>query len=797
MRIALVSASPPLLAADGIARQRQALGDALLALGHDVHAFCIAEAPSATATRVPHHVGHRSRYANPWYPDLPVLDRPLTDAQLLWELVEREHSRRPFDVVDVPLWMAQGAAIAARSPAPVVAWLQTTVRHLVDLQARPARAHEDVLAELDRLVLDRATVVLGDSRAIVDDLARLYQWRDPARVHVAWPGLPELPDQACASTPTRGGDPGRVRVLVVGRLEQRKGTRELLEHLPRLLALDARLHVTFVGADNSRSDGFQKATGHTYAEAFAHAHPQLLDRVTFAGVLPDAALWQAYAGADLLLHAAHYESFGLVLVEAMRAGLATVAFGGGSAMEVLSPDVARLAAPGDWDGLIGEVAALASDSAARAEMGERARQRFAGMFTARAMAVRTLEAYERASRVAPRSPTRAPRRTGRIFQVTEALQEPDGVGHIIRSQARLLAPLGGVSAIQTVFVQPELAALTGRVSATRFEPSDTLMLHVYGYTRLMGLIERTTARVVVHYHNITPPEYFPPSSPAFEMTTRGLAQLARLARRADVLSGDSWFDVEALASRLATPRPTTCLYPLVDRAQLLSAPVDEPWLAEQRARKARRGELVLCFTGRLAPNKRQDLVCEAAAVLAREGDRPVRLLLAGSGEASPMVRAIHATARATRHLEVDLLGSVSDATLRACYRLSDAYVSASEHEGFGIPLAEAMAFGVPVIAAARAAVPETLGRSGILLESWSAAAAAAAIASLTDDAARREAVVAAQYENVARFSEAALVARLRALVLFLEEGILGDGMVMSDRLPAMTGEQGPKGEAVR
>jgi glycosyltransferase involved in cell wall biosynthesis len=797
MRIALVSASPPAMAADGIARQRQALGDALLSLGHDVHAFCIAEAPLSTATRVPHHAGYRGRHVNRWYPDLPVLDRPLTDAQLLWELLEREHARCPFDVVDVPLWLAQGAAIATLSRAPVVAWLQTTVGHLVELQSRPARAHEHVLTELDRHVLDRAALVLGDSRAIVDDLSRLYDWRDPGRVHVAWPGLPELPAEDGAPTPTRGCDPARVRVLVVGRLEQRKGTRELLDHLPRLLDLDARLHVTFVGDDNSRSDGFQKATGHTYAEAFAHAHPRLVDRVTFAGILPDAALWQAYAEADVLLHAAHYESFGLVLVEAMRAGLATVAFSRGGAMEVLSPDMARLAAPGDWDGLIDAVAALASDPAARVELGERARRRFAGTFTARAMAERTLEAYARAALVSRPAPTQPRRRSGRIFQATEALQEPDGVGHIIRSHARLLASLGGVTAIQTVFVQPELAALTGRVSATRLESSDTLMLHVYGYTRLMGLIERTTARVIVHYHNITPPAYFPPSSPAFEMTTRGLAQLTWLARRADVLSGDSWFDVEALASHLATPRPTICLYPLVDRAQLLSAPVDEAWLAEQRARKAQRGELVLCFTGRLAPNKRQDLVCEAAARLAREGDRPVRLLLAGSGEASPMVRAIHATARTTRHLEVDLLGSVSDATLRACYRLADAYVSASEHEGFGIPLAEAMAFGVPVIAAGQAAVPETLGRSGILLSPWSAEAAAAAIAAVAGDAARREAVVAAQYENVARFSEAALVVRLRALVRFLEEGTLGDDMVMSDRLATITGPPGPIGEALR
>jgi glycosyltransferase involved in cell wall biosynthesis len=39
----------------------------------------------------------------------------------------------------------------------------------------------------------------------------------------------------------------------------------------------------------------------------------------------------------------------------------------------------------------------------------------------------------------------------------------------------------------------------------------------------------------------------------------------------------------------------------------------------------------------------------------------------------------------------------------------------SEHEGFGVPLVEAMYFGVPIVAHAAAAIPETLGGSGVLL----------------------------------------------------------------------------------
>jgi glycosyltransferase involved in cell wall biosynthesis len=48
------------------------------------------------------------------------------------------------------------------------------------------------------------------------------------------------------------------------------------------------------------------------------------------------------------------------------------------------------------------------------------------------------------------------------------------------------------------------------------------------------------------------------------------------------------------------------------------------------------------------------------------------------------------------------------------YRLADLYVSMSEHEGFGQPFIESMYLGLPILAYAAAAVPDTLGRSGVL-----------------------------------------------------------------------------------
>jgi glycosyltransferase involved in cell wall biosynthesis len=787
MRIALITRSCPIAATDGIARQRQVLAKALASRGHDVHVFTIGEHPARGplgGSTV--HTAVRPRHANPWFSHVPVLDWPLTDSQLLAEMVLREHDAAPFDVVDVPLWMAQGGVLLERPPCPIVVWLQTSLGHLIELQARPPRAHERVLLGLEARALAQASLVLGDSHLVMDDVQRLHEMRvDAERARVVWLGIDDAGQPWSHHRPLRE----QVDVLVVGRLEHRKGTPDLLEHLPVLLRAHPEVHVTFVGADNSEGDGFKRETGCTYPETFQHRYPDLAGRVTFSGRVLDDALFEAYRRADLLLHAARYESFGLVFLEAMRAGLPAVAFDAAGAREVHDASTARLVPTQDWAQLIEATSALAADRAARLRMGHAARARFEHLFTADAMAERTLDAYRHAvgsvrtpqtSAAVHASP--APR-DWRLVQVTEALMAPDAIGQIIRNQARLLAPFGGARPIQTIYVQPTLAAQTGRVAATTFTTNDAAMLHFYGYSRLERLFAALPGPRVVHYHNITPPQYFPPFSEPFEMTTRGLAQLPRIARLADIITGDSEFNVRACAAALPAPRPTLTLYPLIDRAQLLTHATD-PALVEQLAEHKRRHpeEVLLLFVGRVARNKRQDLVIAAAGRLAAGWHRPVRLVLAG-GVADPAFRAqLDTIVRQYPRLVVEQPGLISDEQLYAYYRVADAFVCASEHEGFGIPLAEAMAFGVPVIAAAHAAVPETLGDSGILLRTWDDLRAAEAVARVIDRPADREAIVDGQYRNLERFSEVALRDRLRDLVAFLRDGRASPAIVSSDAL---------------
>ena len=768
MRVAIAALGYPPSSTDGIARQRQALAEGLVALGHEVDVVALAPSTSDTVERgVRVHRQARVATALPFLQDLPVLDGPLTDAQLLCERLLALVDQHPVDIVDVPLWLAAPISLVRQAPCPVVVWLQTTLLHLVTMQGRGPRAHEQVLIDIDREVMSGAAGCIADSQVIVDDVARLYGLPDlPARTPVVHPGLPDVPVPAIPRSPG-------LQILVVGRLEQRKGTRLLLEVLPALLRRHHDLRVRFVGRDNSGADGFLRDEGTTYVEAFTGRWPDLAARVTFSGHVDDASLADAYASADVLLHPAHFESFGLVYLEAMRAGLPVVTFAAGGSLEVFADgegDGALLVPPGDADALVEAVSELLQDPARRQRLGDAGRRAFTRRFSSDAMARRTIAAYQEAIRT-----TAPPRPAGRLFQVMEALQDRDAVSRIARANAPVLADLGGARPIMALFAEATVRQETGRLRGLRPRADDAMIFHYWGFSRLEAFVRSFPGRKAVHYHNITPPRFFPARTEHYEMTRRGYAQLARIADLFDLVLGDSEYNLERFAEHLSSPRPTLCVYPAIDRDALWSAPSDDGLTTRLRAESD--GALWL-FVGRFAPNKRQDRVMEAFDAHARGGGAG-RLALVGNMTSAPWyVRQLQELRTRLPHgARIDFIPSVTDEQLRSYYRAAGVFVCASEHEGFCVPLAEAMAFDVPVIALDRAAVGETLGPAGRLMAEWDAEAVGAMAADLLGNTEGRALVLAQQRARLAAFAPAAVRARLHDAVQYLREGIAGPGFL--------------------
>jgi glycosyltransferase involved in cell wall biosynthesis len=244
---------------------------------------------------------------------------------------------------------------------------------------------------------------------------------------------------------------------------------------------------------------------------------------------------------------------------------------------------------------------------------------------------------------------------------------------------------------------------------------------------------------IVDYHNVTPPEVWRPWEVHVMVELMdGLRQVEALAPLARLGIGDSAFnaaDLEGLGYG------ATAVAPVMFDAEGTAA--DEATAARLHDRKQGGGADFL-FVGRLAPNKAQHDLVKALAAYRRLYDDRARLHLVGTSSSWAYLRALRAFVEELGLEDaVSMPGSVDDAAKAAYYELADAFVSLSEHEGFGIPLVEAMRRGTPVVALRAAAVPETLGGAGILLDGKDPAVVAAALHRAVTDGPLRAALVEA------------------------------------------------------
>jgi glycosyltransferase involved in cell wall biosynthesis len=154
--------------------------------------------------------------------------------------------------------------------------------------------------------------------------------------------------------------------------------------------------------------------------------------------------------------------------------------------------------------------------------------------------------------------------------------------------------------------------------------------------------------------------------------------------------------------------------------------------------------------GRVSPNKGLERTIAALAVARAHGDFAATLRLIGKPATDSYAGALQRyVAELGLAAAVQFAGHASDATVAAAYADADVLVVTSEHEGFCVPVVEAMAAGLPVVAFDQGAVPEVLGGAGVLVPDKDPYALAAAIAALLGDVHRRNAVLEAGRRRLA------------------------------------------------
>lgn len=266
------------------------------------------------------------------------------------------------------------------------------------------------------------------------------------------------------------------------------------------------------------------------------------------------------------------------------------------------------------------------------------------------------------------------------------------------------------------------------------------------------------------YHNITPAEFLRPYRPDFAaILDKGRAKLPELAQYFRLSVGDSAYNAAELAS-VGFEQPGV-LPIAIDPRKWNRLP--DSTLMEQ----LQDGKSNLLFVGRITPNKCQEQLVEAFYYYLTM-DVEARLILVGEGNSNdPYYHHLLSTIDKFNLSSYVLMpGQVNDAQLLAYYRTAHLFWSMSEHEGFGVPLVEAMWFDIPVLAYKSSAVPETLSESALMFNNKEDLVQVAALAKLlVKDRALQSKVISAQRRRRESFTPQAVSENLSRLILKMEE----------------------------
>jgi hypothetical protein len=378
----------------GVGRYTAELARGFAAEGHEVHVFTGSQGHTTTLDFEDGVWVHRVHVRDRRLPELrgaPVAGNLYLLAANYHEVC-RLHERSPVDFVSAPLWLCEGLFSSLEERFPTITTLVTSMKTIAGLH--PSWRDDpqpQAMLRLERETAARSDYVHAISQAILDQMREDYAEFRPTTSFVVPLGIEDRYAEPDLS-PMSEAEPSDVTVLFVGRLERRKGVDVLLEAARRLLR--ELPHVSFVIAGKDTANTEQDLS---YREAFQRSladAPDLLGRVRFTGQVSEEELWRLYADCDVFCAPSRFESFGLVLVEAMMFAKPVVGCAVGGMREIVVEDVTGLLAePGDVDSLTRCLRRLVCNTDLRRSLGEGARRRYLDRYELSSVTRSAIDAY--------------------------------------------------------------------------------------------------------------------------------------------------------------------------------------------------------------------------------------------------------------------------------------------------------------------------------------------------------------------------------------------------------------------
>lgn len=307
----------------------------------------------------------------------------------------------------------------------------------------------------------------------------------------------------------------------------------------------------------------------------------------------------------------------------------------------------------------------------------------------------------------------------KIHQFVHTLTYGDAISDEARSIQRLLRDEGFQSEIYSVCWHEmfkgkirDYRSFSADLDSDGGNEETAVILHYSLGSPLNTLyLETPRIRKVMIYHNLTPEKWFQSYNPRVTRDLeRGQAEFPEMVRATELCLADSSFNEKDL---LALGAKKTLVLPLLVDLAKWSVPANPGIASAVRAR----GSANFVHVGRFAPNKCIEDIIRTFYFYNHKIDKNSHLWLVGSEVDTDLysfeLRSLVKDLRLHEH--VSFPGSLADSEVKAIYENAAIYLCMSEHEGFCVPLIEAMHFGIPVLAYNSSAIAETLGDGGLLL----------------------------------------------------------------------------------
>ena len=348
-------------------------------------------------------------------------------------------------------------------------------------------------------------------------------------------------------------------------------------------------------------------------------------------------------------------------------------------------------------------------------------------------------------------------RAGAVVQFAPQVRHYDAVGNEVFALHHLLTSSGIESYISGQLADAPAATEVRPWSRAARLTCDAVLIH---YSHSSPHYQRVFAcdlpKVMV-YHSITPAEFFRGTSMDLEQASQqGLEELARYSGQVVFALAHSTFSAQELEH---AGFRNVVVFPYVLDERLYAVDPDKALVG----RYGGDGWVNLLTVGRVAPNKCLEDCILIFDYFRRVVESKSRLFVVGRWQGTEAYLARLRKLVALLGVEgVYFTGPVTQSTLMGYLKVAHAFLCMSEHEGFGVPLVEAMRHGVPVFAYASSAVPETLRGTGVLFQEKRWPVIAEAVGLLLADEEHRRNVIAEQGRQAEFYSEEAAAGRLRA-----------------------------------